>query len=119
VGYLVLSEASALGPGLTGALQAAGLGPDKVKIIGEGGNATTWQEIAQGKVEAVLPPALHSYDYGMLDALARHFAGAKVQNTPPDLWLVDKDNIPKTNAPAFSPVEDYQAQWSELWGKSS
>ena len=103
VNYLVLSEASALGPGLTGALRAAGLGPEKVKIIGEAGNATTWQEIEQEKVEAVLPPALHSYDYGMLDALARHFAGVPVENTPPDVWLVDKENIPKTTEPAFSP----------------
>ncbi len=119
VNYLVLSEASALAPGLPAALQTAGLGPDKVTIIGEAGNGQVWQEIQQGRIEAVLPPALHSYDYGMLDALARHFAGVPVEKTEPDLWLVDKNNIPNTTAPAFSPVEDYKAQWAELWGKST
>ena len=117
VNYLVLSEASALEPGLPAALQTAGVGPDKVKIIGEAGNAQVWQDIEQGKIEAVLPPAIHSYDYGMLDALARHWAGVPVEKTPPDLWLVDKENIPKTTELAVSPVEDYKAQWAKLWGK--
>jgi hypothetical protein len=67
----------------------------------------------------VLPPALHSYDSGMLDALVRHWAGVPVENTEPDLWLVDKENIPKTTEPAFSPVEDYKEEWAKLWGKSS
>ena len=95
VNYLVLSEASALEPGLPAALQTAGVGPDKVKVIGESGNAQVSQDIEQGKIEAVLPPAIHSYDYGMLDALARHWAGVPVEKTPPDLWLVDKKNQPE------------------------
>lgn len=33
---------------------------------------------------------------------ARHWAGVPVENTEPDLWLVDKENIPKTTEPAFS-----------------
>jgi ABC-type sugar transport system substrate-binding protein len=118
VNHVVLSVSNALGAGLPAALQAAGLA-DRVKIIGQSGDTQTFQDLQAGNIEAVVPYDYYTVDYLMLDALARHFAGAKVQNTPPDLWLVDKDNIPKTNAPAFSPVEDYQAQWSELWGKSS
>jgi len=119
VNYLVLSEASALDPGLAAALQTAGLGPDKVKIVVQGGNEQVWQEIAQGKVLATQPPQIYSYDYSMLDALARHFAGVPIKPVKPDLWLVDKKNIPTTTAVAFPSVADYKAQWAKIWGKSA
>lgn len=117
VNYVVLSEAGSTAPGLTAAIRAAGL-TDKVKIVGQGGNEAVYQEVKQGSILAVVPTALYSYDYGMVDALARKFAGAKVEETSPEFWLMTKENAPATlDGPAFPIVEDYQAQWSELWGK--
>ena len=118
VNYVVLSEAGSTSPGLTAALRAAGLG-DKVKIVGQGGNEAVYQEVKDGSILAVVPTALYSYDYGMLDALARKFAGQPVEETTPEFWLMTKENAPETiDGPAFPIVEDYQSQWSELWGKS-
>ena len=66
----------------------------------------------------MVPSALYSYDYAMLDALARKFAGVPVEETAPEFWLMTKDNAPATiDGPAFPIVEDYKAQWSKLWGK--
>jgi ABC-type sugar transport system substrate-binding protein len=117
--YVVLSESGSLGPGLTGALRAAGLS-DKVKIVGQGGNESVYQEVAAGDWLAVVPSALYSYDYGMLDAFARKFAGVPVEETSPEFWLMDKANVPSgINGPAFPIVTDYKAQWAKLWGKDA
>ena len=119
VNYVVLSESGSTAPGLTAAIRAAGLG-DKVKIVGQGGNEAVYQEVKNGSILAVVPTALYSYDYGMVDALARKFAGVPVQETKPEFWLMTKDNAPATiDGPAFPIVEDYQAQWDKLWGKGA
>jgi len=119
VNYVVLAESGSTAPGLSAAMNAAGLA-GKVKIVGQGGNEGVYQDVKAGKLDAVVPSALYSYDYGMLDALARKFAGVPVQETPPEFWLMDKGNAPSTiNGPAFPIVTDYKAQWAKLWGKSA
>jgi ribose transport system substrate-binding protein len=119
VNYLVLSESGSLGPGLPAALQAAGLG-DKVKIVGQGGNQQVYQDVGAGKISAVTPSSLYGYDYSMLDALARKWAGVPVERTPPEFWLMTKENMPKSiNGPAFPIVESYKDQWAKLWGKAA
>ena len=56
----------------------------------------------------------------MLDALARHWAGVPVEQTPPEFWLMTKENMPSAiNGPAFPIVQDYKTQWAKLWGKSA
>jgi ABC-type sugar transport system substrate-binding protein len=117
VNYIVLSESGSLGPGLLPALQAAGL-KDKVKIVGQGGNEQVYQDVRNGDILAVTPSSLFGYDYAMLDALARKWAGVPVEETDPEYWLMTKDNIPaSTSGPTFPIVEDYKSQWAELWGK--
>src|SRR3954454_11306862 len=119
VNYIVLSESGSLGPGLPAALQAAGLA-DKVKIVGQGGNQQVYQDVGAGKIAAVTPSSLYGYDYSMLDALARKWAGVPVEQTPPEFWLMTKDNMPSAvNGPAFPIVESYKDQWAKLWGKSA
>jgi ABC-type sugar transport system substrate-binding protein len=119
VNYIVLSESGSLGPGLPAALRAAGLA-DKVKILGQGGNQQVYQDVGAGKIVAVTPSSLYGYDYAMLDALARKWAGVPVEQTTPEFWLMTKENIPSNiNGPAFPIVEDYKAQWAKLWGKSA
>jgi ribose transport system substrate-binding protein len=119
VNYIVLSESGSLGPGLPAALQAAGLA-DKVKIVGQGGNQQVYQDVGAGKIAAVTPSSLYGYDYSMLDALARKWAGVPVEQTPPEFWLMTKENMPGAiNGPAFPIVQDYKTQWAKLWGKSA
>jgi ABC-type sugar transport system substrate-binding protein len=115
--YIALSVADALGPGLPAALQAAGLG-QKVKIVGQGGNQQIYQDMSAGKVLALTPTDLYAYDYMILDALARKFAGAPQLQTAPPYWLMTKDTMPQIDGPIFPVIEDYKTQWSKIWGKA-
>ncbi len=117
VNYVALSVADALGTGLPAALKAAGLG-DKVTIVGQGGGTQNFTDMKAGSIEALVPADLFSYDYLMLDALARHWAGVPVNDAGPPYWLITKDTVPKDTSKPFPVVEDYQAQWAKLWGVS-
>ena len=118
VNYVVLSESGALGAGLPAALRAAGLN-SKVKVIGQGGNQQTYQDVKSGQVAGVTPSSLYGYDYSMLDALARKWSGEPVLKTPPEFWFMGSSDVPPaaTSAAAFPLVTDYQSQWAKLWGK--
>jgi ABC-type sugar transport system substrate-binding protein len=116
VNYVALSVTDALGTGLPAALKAAGL--TKVKIVGQGGDPTAFQELAQGQILALVPFDYYDVDYQMVDALARHFAGVPVQQTPPPRWLLTKDNLPSDYTKLFPNVPDYQSKFLKLWGKA-
>ncbi|HEX6389759.1 MAG TPA: hypothetical protein VFZ89_09935, partial [Solirubrobacteraceae bacterium] len=106
----------ALGTGLPAAINAAGLG-GKVKIVGQGADETLYQYLSDGQLDALVPYDYYSVDYQMLDALARHFAGVPVEQTPPPLWLVTKENQPSTNK--ITPLVDgYREQFLKVWGKA-
>lgn len=117
VNYVALSVSDALGAGLPAALKAAGLG-DKVTIVGQGGGSQNFADLKTGAISALVPSDLYSYDYLMLDALARHWAGVPLVDAGPPYWLVKKDTAPDDTSAAFPVVEDYEAQWKKLWGKS-
>jgi ABC-type sugar transport system substrate-binding protein len=116
VNYVALSVADALGTGLPAALKAAGL--TNVKIVGQGGDPTAFQGLEQGQVLALVPFDYYDVDYQMVDALARHFAGVPVLQTPPPRWLLTKNNLPSDFTKLFPSVESYQSQFLKLWGKS-
>jgi ribose transport system substrate-binding protein len=116
VNYVALSVTDALGTGLPAALKAAGL--TNVKIVGQGGDPTAYQAVAQGQILGLVPFDYYNVDYQMVDALARHFAGAKVQQSPPPLWLVTKDNVPSDYTKIFPDVENFDSQFMQLWGKA-
>jgi ABC-type sugar transport system substrate-binding protein len=117
--YVFLIE-GALAPGVKPALQAAGL-TDKVKISAQGGSEQTHLELSEGDPWLALTPAqLYSYDYNELDGLARKFAGVPVEESEvPDLWLMTPETVPDPPPTVIPIVEDYKAQWAEIWGKSS
>jgi ribose transport system substrate-binding protein len=118
VNYVFLVE-GALAPGVKAALNAAGL-TSKVKLLEQGGDPTSYQELKAGAPWlAATPSAVYGYDYSMVDALARHFAGAPVLQTPPEFWLMTSSAVPPEaiSGPAFPLVQDYKAQWTKLWGK--
>lgn len=117
VNYVTLSVSDALGAGLPAALNAAGLG-DRVTIVGQGGGSQNFADLETGAIEALVPSDLYSYDYLMLDALARHWAGVPLIDAGPPYWLVKKDTAPDDTSKAFPVVEDYEAQWKKLWGKA-
>jgi ribose transport system substrate-binding protein len=116
VNYVALSVSDALGTGLPAALKAAGL--TKVKIVGQGGDPTAFQAVAQGQILALVPFDYYNVDYQMVDALARHFAGVKIEQTPPPRWLVTKDNLPPDYTKVFPNVPDFQSKFLKLWGKA-
>lgn len=117
VNYVALSVTDALGAGLPAALKAAGLG-DKVKIVGQGGGTQNFTDMKAGSVHALVPGDLFSYDYLMLDALARHWAGVPLNDAGPPYWLVKKDTVPTDTSKPFPVIEDYKAQYEKLWGVS-
>ena len=116
VNYVALSVTDALGTGLPAALKAAGL--TKVKIVGQGGDPTAFQAVAQGQILALVPFDYYDVDYQMVDALARHFAGVPIEQTPPPRWLLTKDNLPSDYTKLFPNVPDYQTKFLKLWGKA-
>jgi ABC-type sugar transport system substrate-binding protein len=117
VNYVALSVTDALGTGLPAALKAAGLS-DKVKIVGQGGGTQNFTDMKSGAIEALVPADLYSYDYLMLDALARHWAGVPLNDAGPPYWLVKKDTVPTDTSKPFPVITDYQQQYEKLWGVS-
>ena len=69
--YVALSVSDALGAGLPAALKAAGLA-DKVTIVGQGGGSQNFSDLKSGAIKALVPTDTYSYDYLMIDALARN-----------------------------------------------
>jgi ABC-type sugar transport system substrate-binding protein len=117
VNYVVLSVSNALGAGLPAALRAAGLA-DKVKIVGQSGDTQTFQDLQANNVKSVVPFDYYAVDYLMLDALARHFAGAPEQQATPPLWIVTAKNMPENATKGLFPVvESYRDEFKQLWGK--
>jgi ribose transport system substrate-binding protein len=117
VNYVVLSVSNALGAGLPAALKAAGLA-DKVKVVGQSGDTLTFQDMAAGNIESVIPFDYYAVDYLMLDALARHFAGVPVEQAQPPQWIVTPDNVPAQATEGLFPVvESYRDEFKKLWGK--
>ena len=115
--YIALSVSDALAAGLPAALKAAGLA-DKVKIVGQGGGNQTYQDLRNGDIQALVPGDRYSYDYQMIDALARHWAGAPLVQAGPPYWMIKKDAMPADTSKDFPFVEDYKQKWMELWGKA-
>jgi ABC-type sugar transport system substrate-binding protein len=114
---VALSVANELDNGLPAALSAAGL--SHVKIVGQGGGPTDFQYVANGQELALVPFDYYNVDYQMVDALARHFAGVPVQQTPPPIWLVTKANLPAAHSNLFPDVTGYESQFLKIWGKAS
>ena len=117
VNYVVLSVSNALGAGLPAALRAAGLA-DKVKIVGQSGDSQTFQDLQAKNINSVAAYDYYTVDYLMLDALARHFAGAPPQPANPPLWLVTPENMPAEATKGLFPVvPTYRDEFKKLWGK--
>ena len=117
VNYVVLSVSNALGAGLPAALKAAGLA-DKVKVVGQSGDTLTFQDMAAGNIESVVPFDYYAVDYLMLDALARHFAGVPVDQGQPPMWIVTPENMPAAATKGLFPVvESYRDEFKQIWGK--
>jgi ABC-type sugar transport system substrate-binding protein len=117
VNYVMLSVSNALGAGLPAALRAAGLA-DKVKIVGQSADTQTFQDLQANNIKSVVPFDYYRVDYLMLDALARHFAGAPVQQALPPVWIVTADNMPASATKGLFPVvESYRDEFKKIWGK--
>jgi ABC-type sugar transport system substrate-binding protein len=116
VNYLVLSQDTALLPGLVPALKTAGF--NNIKMVGQGGDSTVYQAVRDGDMLAITPNTDYDLVFSEVDAMARHFAGVKVLPTVLPIWLVTKDNIPDTSSGSIAFVEDFKAQYAKLCGVS-
>jgi hypothetical protein len=72
----------------------------------------------RGSIDALVPTDTYAYDYLMIDALAREWAGVPQQDAGPQFWLVKKDTAPADTSKPFPLVEDTEAQFKALWGQS-
>ena len=117
VNYVLLSVSNALGAGLPAALRAAGLA-DKVKLVGQSADTQTFQDLQADNIKSVVPFDYYGVDYLMLDALARHFAGAAPLNAFPPMWIVTPENMPEAATKGLFPVvEGYRDEFKKIWGK--
>ena len=80
--------------------------------------AQTYQDLRNGDIQALVPGDRYSYDYQMIDALARHWAGVPIVEAGPPYWLMKPDTVPANTSKDFPLVEDYKTKWMELWGKA-
>ena len=60
-------------------MRAAGF--SKVKIIGQGGSPSEFQEVRSGTIEALVPFDYVGVDYQMVDSIARFYAKKPIQMT--------------------------------------
>jgi ribose transport system substrate-binding protein len=118
VTHIVFSLAL-LNVGVPAALRAAGL-QNKVHTIVNVGESTNYQYIDSGQTQAAVAFNNIENAWAQADGLARHFTGQSMQVTQDaqlPFMLIDKDNLISTKT-QFPLVEDYQAQFKKLWGKS-
>jgi ribose transport system substrate-binding protein len=114
--YVYLGVGDSMVPGLPAALKAAGLA-DKVKIVGLGsGGVLMNQYLAAGQVLAVAPLDTFSFDYAMMDALARTFVGEPIPDAGLVVSLLSKATVRSTKA-SVPVIADYREQFKQLWGK--
>ena len=108
-----------LNVGVPAALRAAGL-QNKVHTIVNVGESTNYQYIESGQTQAAVAFNNIENAWAQADGLARHFTGQSMQVTQDaqlPFMLIDKDNLISTKT-QFPLVEEYQAQFKKLWGKS-
>ncbi|WP_406498236.1 substrate-binding domain-containing protein [Streptomyces sp. NBC_01604] len=108
-----------LNVGVPAALRAAGL-QNKVHTIVNVGESTNYQYIESGQTQAAVAFNNIENAWAQADGLARHFTGQSMkvtQDAELPFMLIDKDNLISTKTD-FPLVEDYQAQFKKLWGKS-
>lgn len=114
--YVALSVQSALAAGLPAALNAAGL--SNVKIVGQGPGPADFQAFKTGDEEAGVPFDYYTVDYLMLDAMARKWAGVRVQQTAPPVWLATGLNTTPVLTQKVAPIVlNYRNLFLKLWGK--
>ncbi|CAM5707571.1 hypothetical protein SALBM311S_09948 [Streptomyces alboniger] len=108
-----------LNVGVPAALRAAGL-QNKVHTIVNVGESTNYQYIDSGQTQAAVAFNNIENAWAQADGLARHFTGQSMKPTQDaqlPFMLITKDTLISTKT-QFPLVEDYQAQFKKLWGKS-
>jgi len=104
--------------GVPAALTAAGLS-SSVKIVGQGATPTNIQYLHANQEVGDAAFPYYEVMWGMVDAVARHYAGAQVlPSVPPPLWLLTPQNAPASSGAAFPVVTNYAQQYKALWGVS-
>ena len=118
VNYIALSVTDALGSGLRRlSRQQVALRQGDDRRPGRR-LAQNFADMKAGDIKRPGPVERVLVDYLMIDALARHWAGVPLVDATQPYWLVKKDTTPEDTSKAFPLVDDYEAQFKALWGKS-
>jgi ribose transport system substrate-binding protein len=114
----VVAGVSDMVTGLTGALAGAGL-DEQVTVSSHDINPALAEDISSGSaLQATVMMENVDMMWLALDVLVRQLLGQDIETsvgTEPNMWIVDEDNIEGFDEP-YPVVEDYQAQYEELWG---
>lgn len=115
VNYVALAY-DGLSAGLPAALGAAGL--DDVKYAGSSPDSSTLTNVRSGREGASVLAPVYEFVFLEMDAIARKLAGEEVLPEPEfPYWLVTQETLPDAEG-LFPVVEDVEAQFAALWGKS-
>lgn len=109
-----------LASGLPDVLAGAGVA-EQVKVVGGVPNPEQIQSLIDGTSHAWIPLPRAGAAWTAVDAMARHSVGMEIdpeshEILPIELWT--QDNVP-TPAAEYEGPQDYQQQFTELWGVSS
>ena len=116
--YVIFDNGSTA-TGVEAAVQAAGL--SDVLVGGEAPITSQIQEMKAGDNEAWAALSIPILGYGLIDALARHFAGDSLQPVlaeDPSWQILNKDNIGSAVLDSkgnYIGYQDYQSAFAKLW----
>ncbi|MBV9170717.1 MAG: substrate-binding domain-containing protein [Chloroflexi bacterium] len=101
------------------ALQAGGIGPSDVHLVGSDGTKEAYDRIRSGQYQVATvpePPSLQAYQ--ALDAAVRAAANQPAASWTQPVFLVTKDNIQIEGGPdsTFVPSNDFKNHYLKLWG---
>lgn len=100
------------------ALQAGGMTPGQIKLIGADGTATAYQRIRDGWQVATVPEPLFEEGWIAIDELNRAFASQPAYDFTVQAYVVDKANVDLEGGAqnSFDPTNNYKQHFEALWG---
>ena len=109
-------------PYMAAALRAAGVAPDKIKLVGSDGPPSAYDMIRKGNYEvATVPEPSTLFGYQAIDAVVRAMAGEKPASFVQPTYLVTKENADAEGGKSneFIPSNGYACHYQNLWQGTS
>ncbi|ODU07263.1 MAG: hypothetical protein ABS81_01820 [Pseudonocardia sp. SCN 72-86] len=114
IDYLYTSLGGAMWAGVPQAMDGAGLS-SKVKLTTDGADATTFQDIVDGRQALAADQTPIQLGWHLVDSFIRAYAGEEVQERLP-IVLIDKSNVgDKPDPSSWGVVPGFRDQYRSLW----